>query len=168
MTFQWDGEAYRKHSDYQSRVGRELIALLDPVDGEHILDVGCGTGRLTLEIAARVPNGRVLGIDASPAMLATAERAQRERNAAGSWSTSTRRGSGAGFTPPTCPTGRVCPGISPRTSSMRRSRRTAGGGRGRRSPSPSCGWWSAAGGRIESPHENPPPQTCTAPRTLFP
>lgn len=33
-------------------------------------------------MAARIPNGRVLGIDASPAMLATAERAQRERNAA--------------------------------------------------------------------------------------
>lgn len=25
MTFQWDGEAYQRHSDYQARVGRELI-----------------------------------------------------------------------------------------------------------------------------------------------
>ncbi len=80
--FEWDGEAYRKHSDYQTRVGLELIDRLAPADGEHILDVGCGAGRLTLEIAARVPNGRVLGIDASAAMLATAERGRRERNAA--------------------------------------------------------------------------------------
>lgn len=82
MMFQWDGEAYQRYSDYQAQVGLELIALLNPVDGEHVLDVGCGTGRLTMEIAARIPNGRVLGIDSSAAMLAMAERLKYQRSAA--------------------------------------------------------------------------------------
>ena len=40
--------------------------------GRRVLDVGCGTGRLTAEIARRLPIGRVVGIDSSPAMLSTA------------------------------------------------------------------------------------------------
>lgn len=39
---------------------------------EHVLDIGCGTGRLTEELAHRVPAGRVVGVDRSPAMLETA------------------------------------------------------------------------------------------------
>lgn len=42
--------------------------------GMRILDVGCGTGDLTLRLARRVgPEGHVAGVDLSPAMLAVAE-----------------------------------------------------------------------------------------------
>ena len=40
---------------------------------ESVLDVGCGTGQATLQLAARVPNGRVLGVDISSSMLAHAK-----------------------------------------------------------------------------------------------
>jgi trans-aconitate 2-methyltransferase len=45
-----------------------------PLSGaEQVLDVGCGTGRVTAEIVPRVPDGRVFGLDRSPAMLETAD-----------------------------------------------------------------------------------------------
>ena len=43
--------------------------------GERVLDVGCGTGQTTVEIARRVaPNGRVVGVDISKPMLGSARR----------------------------------------------------------------------------------------------
>ena len=50
-------------------------AVLDraPLDGqERVLDVGCGTGRITRLIADRLTTGRVIGVDRSPQMLAEA------------------------------------------------------------------------------------------------
>lgn len=48
--------------------------------GVQLLDVGCGPGTITLDLAARIgPGGRVVGIDAAPAAIATARRIARER-----------------------------------------------------------------------------------------
>ena len=47
--------------------GAPLVELLDPRPGERILDLGCGTGVLTADIAAR--GAQVLGIDGSAAMI---------------------------------------------------------------------------------------------------
>ena len=61
----WDGDDYHKNSNSQQK---EALKLLDehPIRGdESILDVGCGDGKITAEIANRVPEGRVLGIDKS-------------------------------------------------------------------------------------------------------
>src|SRR5262249_15935793 len=44
-----------------------------PLDGdERVLDLGCGDGKITVEIARRVPRGSVVGVDASHAMIAFA------------------------------------------------------------------------------------------------
>ncbi|WP_214327065.1 class I SAM-dependent methyltransferase [Nonomuraea sediminis] len=52
---------------YVSANGRPLVDLLDPQPGERVLDLGCGTGVMTAEIALR--GAEVLGIDGSPAMI---------------------------------------------------------------------------------------------------
>ncbi len=51
----------------------DLLALLRP--GIDVLDVGCGPGALTIEIARRVLPGRVVGLDINREMLAAARRA---------------------------------------------------------------------------------------------
>ena len=56
-----------------SPAGRQAIDAAAPSAGEHVLDVGCGCGSTTLELARRVgPTGDVLGIDLSEPMLARA------------------------------------------------------------------------------------------------
>ena len=58
------------------------FALLRPRPGAALLDLGCGTGEDALALAARVaPGGRVIGIDASAAMVAEARRRAGERGA---------------------------------------------------------------------------------------
>lgn len=71
----WDAARYDRVSEPQFEWGRRVIAHLAPRSGERILDLGCGTGRLTVEIAAAVPGGLVLGLDRSEAMLTVARRA---------------------------------------------------------------------------------------------
>ncbi len=60
--------------------GALSIGRLDPQPGERILDVGCGCGETSLELARRVgPSGEVIGVDVSAPMLARArERAEAE------------------------------------------------------------------------------------------
>jgi ubiquinone/menaquinone biosynthesis C-methylase UbiE len=82
-TIDWDAARYDRVSDPQFEWGRAVIARLAPRPGERILDVGCGTGRVTAEIAALVPGGVVVGFDRSEAMLSVARRAMRSRAPAG-------------------------------------------------------------------------------------
>ena len=71
----WDAHTYRRVATPQRAWGRGLIAATGLRGDETLLDAGCGTGELTRLWAARVPRGRVIGIDASPAMVAQARRA---------------------------------------------------------------------------------------------
>lgn len=66
----FDPDAYVDAQDFVMAYGRDLLELLDPEPGERILDLGCGTGHVTVEIAGAVGSeGAVVGIDASPAMV---------------------------------------------------------------------------------------------------
>lgn len=74
MTYEFDAEKYRQASDTQTHWGREVIADLHLQGHEQILDLGCGDGRLTALLAEQVPQGSVLGIDASTNMIALAQK----------------------------------------------------------------------------------------------
>ena len=63
----WDSDFYEQHHGYVSRLGADLIDLLAPQPGERILDLGCGTGHLTQQIAQR--GACVTGLDNDHAML---------------------------------------------------------------------------------------------------
>ena len=71
----WDAARYDRVSNPQLEWGRRVIARLTPAPGEWILDLGCGTGRLTLEIALAVMDGLIVGLDPSTAMLKVARQA---------------------------------------------------------------------------------------------
>jgi trans-aconitate 2-methyltransferase len=72
----WDAAKYHRISDPQLAWARTVAGRLQPVPGERILDIGCGTGRLTAEIAA-TPGIVVIGLDRSSAMLAEAIKGHR-------------------------------------------------------------------------------------------
>ncbi|HTY87320.1 MAG TPA: methyltransferase domain-containing protein [Candidatus Acidoferrum sp.] len=70
----WDPAEYAVHSAVQQSWARELIAGLKLRGDERILDVGCGDGKVTAEIARAMPRGSVVGIDASAEMIAFARK----------------------------------------------------------------------------------------------
>jgi SAM-dependent methyltransferase len=61
---------YQSRHSFVFEFGKDVLAILDPQPGERILDVGCGTGQLTAEIARA--GAEVTGIDSSPEMIARA------------------------------------------------------------------------------------------------
>jgi trans-aconitate 2-methyltransferase len=65
----WDAATYDRVADPQEAWGREVLSRLDLEGNETVLDAGCGTGRVTLLLAERVPDGRVIGVDAAPSMI---------------------------------------------------------------------------------------------------
>jgi trans-aconitate 2-methyltransferase len=69
---EWNAEAYHRVSNPQFDWGTVVLARL-PLDGhECVLDVGCGTGRLTDRLLERLPQGRVIAIDQSSNMVRVA------------------------------------------------------------------------------------------------
>jgi trans-aconitate methyltransferase len=70
----WNAADYAANSSVQQTWARELIAKLNLRGDEHILDVGCGDGKVTAEIARVVPRGSVTGADASPQMIEFAKK----------------------------------------------------------------------------------------------
>src|SRR3954454_10157281 len=68
-TRSWDGAAYDRLSTPMEQLGREEMARLELRGDETILDAGCGSGRLTQLLMERVPDGRVIGVDASASMI---------------------------------------------------------------------------------------------------
>lgn len=65
----WDPHEYTRHSAVQLGWAQDLIARLHLQGDESLLDIGCGDGRVTAELAARLPRGQVIGIDSSAEMV---------------------------------------------------------------------------------------------------
>jgi trans-aconitate methyltransferase len=66
----WDPTGYATHARFVATLGEGVVSLLDPRPGERILDLGCGDGVLTEQLVAA--GAKVIGVDASPAMVAAA------------------------------------------------------------------------------------------------
>jgi len=67
---EWSAQAYQANAAFVPALGRDVLALLAPQAGEHILDLGCGDGVLTAEIAAS--GAAVTGLEPAPDMAAAA------------------------------------------------------------------------------------------------
>ena len=72
MTDCWNAELYDGKHSFVWKLGSSVVDLLAPQPGERILDVGCGTGQLTAQIAQT--GALVVGMDNSPAMIEEARR----------------------------------------------------------------------------------------------
>ncbi len=74
QTYQWNGDDYAANSQVQLQWALELMEKLEPCGDEHLLDIGCGDGKVTAMLAARLDRGRVVGIDNSTSMIESARR----------------------------------------------------------------------------------------------
>jgi trans-aconitate 2-methyltransferase len=70
----WNAADYAANSVVQQAWARELITKLNLRGDERVLDVGCGDGKVTAEIARALPCGSVMGVDASAEMIAFARK----------------------------------------------------------------------------------------------
>jgi trans-aconitate methyltransferase len=69
---EWNSRIYHRLSGPQVSWGKKVLSRLRLRGDEVVLDAGCGTGRLTADLLEALPRGRVIGIDLSQNMLASA------------------------------------------------------------------------------------------------
>jgi trans-aconitate 2-methyltransferase len=78
-TRDWDATTYDRISGPQQLWAAEQLDGLALRGDETVLDAGCGSGKVTLVLAARVPSGRVYAVDAAPSMVEHARQALGDR-----------------------------------------------------------------------------------------
>ena len=69
---EWDGASYDRISATMQALGLDVLERLDLGGDERVLDAGCGSGRVTEALIARLPRGHAIGLDESPSMIAAA------------------------------------------------------------------------------------------------
>jgi trans-aconitate 2-methyltransferase len=74
MGYKWDAGEYDRNAAFQRGLAAELIGKLRLRGNERVLDVGCGDGKNTKDIASLLSKGSVLGIDASEDMVTHARK----------------------------------------------------------------------------------------------
>lgn len=65
----WDATDYQHNSTAQQKWARELIEKLEIKGNEKVLDIGCGDGKITAEIAEKLSEGSIIGVDISKEMI---------------------------------------------------------------------------------------------------
>lgn len=68
----WDPRQYALFASHRGRPFTDLLARVGAAAPEVVVDLGCGDGPLTLGLAQRWPDARIIGVDSSPEMLAAA------------------------------------------------------------------------------------------------
>lgn len=68
-----DAGTYHKNSAQQQHLAEHIMARIPWEGSEWVLDVGCGDGKITAQIAAKVPSGGAIGMDISPSMVSFAK-----------------------------------------------------------------------------------------------
>lgn len=79
-TYRWNAQDYDQNSTAQHKWARELLATIDLTKTHAILDLGCGDGKVTAEIAGLIGAGTVVGIDNSAQMIELAKQKYPEEN----------------------------------------------------------------------------------------
>jgi trans-aconitate 2-methyltransferase len=74
MPTEWDAATYDRVADPQARWGLAVLDRLHLTGDERVLDAGCGSGRVTERLLDRLPDGTVIALDGSAAMLDEARR----------------------------------------------------------------------------------------------
>lgn len=69
---EWDARSYDRISTLQKTMADESLARLALEGSERVLDIGCGNGKITAEIAAHLSRGSIVGVDPATAMIAFA------------------------------------------------------------------------------------------------
>jgi len=72
-TREWNADLYHQISAPQVSWGKKVLGRVRLRGDEHVMDAGCGTGRLTRDLLEGLPNGRVTAVDVSQNMLRSAE-----------------------------------------------------------------------------------------------
>jgi trans-aconitate 2-methyltransferase len=75
----WDAPTYHRVAAAMDGMGLAVLDRLELAGDETVLDAGCGTGRITSALVDRLPRGRVIGVDASAAMVARAREVLGDR-----------------------------------------------------------------------------------------
>lgn len=68
----WQPDRYLAFADHRLRPALDLLARVPTEAPSRVVDLGCGTGTLTRHARARWPGAEIVGLDASPGMLARA------------------------------------------------------------------------------------------------
>ncbi len=70
----WDGQSYDRISGPMEALGLAVLERLPLRGDETVLDAGCGSGRITQALIERLPDGHVIGVDASQSMVEAARK----------------------------------------------------------------------------------------------
>jgi len=79
MDMPWNPDRYHQFQTQRSAPFYDLLKLVDVRKDLRVVDLGCGTGNLTRELADMLPGSTVVGIDSSPQMLARTDEIVRDR-----------------------------------------------------------------------------------------
>jgi len=72
--YSWNAAEYIQHSSNQFDWGKNLIPKLELTGKESLLDIGCGDGKVSYLLSTYLPHGRVVGVDSSEEMIASARK----------------------------------------------------------------------------------------------